>query len=82
MLRHFFCQGLTFYLVMPVMLGFIVQSYMSAKLPGTEPNAQPFMSRDTEQGTGINSSITGSINGSGRGIGISIRRDDSLMFVP
>lgn len=40
-------QGLTFYFVMPVMLGFIVQSYMAAKLPGTEANSQPLAPRAT-----------------------------------
>lgn len=34
-------QGLTFYFVMPVMLGFIVQSYMAAKLPDQESNQPP-----------------------------------------
>lgn len=34
-------QVLTFYFVMPVMLGFIVQSYMAAQLPGADPTNRP-----------------------------------------
>ena len=47
-----YVQVLTFYIVMPLTIGFIVQSYMAARMPGSEVDTPAFSTtRQTSGGS-------------------------------
>lgn len=51
-----FLQVLTFYIVMPLTIGFIVQSYMAAQMPGSEAGTPAFST--TRQTSGGSDSLS------------------------
>ncbi|CAM9416819.1 unnamed protein product [Ascophyllum nodosum] len=55
-------KGITFYFVMPVMLGFIVQAFMATKIPEEEPNPSLIRRSSSNRLTSANSNRLTSAN--------------------